>query len=59
MYIYWRIQQDLNEMASTIIFHHPNLVRAFKKWCKKNAASLRMAEDLDPETIIKKSLSLN
>jgi predicted TIM-barrel fold metal-dependent hydrolase len=59
MYIYWRVQQDLNEMANTIIFHHPNLVRAFKKWCKKNAAGLRMAQDLGPEELTKISMSLN
>jgi predicted CoA-binding protein len=59
MYIYWRVQQDLNEIANTIVFHHPNLVWAFKKWCKKNAAGLRMAEDLGPEEVMKKCMSLN
>jgi hypothetical protein len=59
MYIYWRVQQDLNEIANTIVFHHPNLIRAFKKWCKKNAAGLRAAEGLGPEELVKISINLN
>ena len=59
MYIYWRVQQDLSEMGNTIIFHQPNLIWAFKKWCKKNAAGLTVAEDLSPEGILLVPPSLN
>jgi hypothetical protein len=59
MFIYWRVQQDLNEIANTIVFHHPNLIRAFRKWCNKNAAGLRVAEGLGPEELLTKSISLN
>jgi hypothetical protein len=59
MYIYWRVQQDLNEMANVIIFHHPSLANAYKKWCTKNAAGLKIAEDLGPEELLKKCLNLN
>ncbi len=45
MYLYWRIQQELNEMGNVLVFHHPSFIRAFEKWVKKNAGGLAMAED--------------
>jgi hypothetical protein len=59
MYIYWRVQQDLSEMGNTIIFYNPSLIRAFKKWCTKNAASLIVAEGLGPKDLLNKRQSLN
>jgi hypothetical protein len=57
MHIYWRIQQELNEMGNHLIFHHPGLIRAFEKWVRKNAAGLRMAEDISWEEL--RSVHLN
>ena len=50
MHIYWRIQQELNEMGHHLIFHHPSLIRAFENWVRKNAAGLRVAEDISWES---------
>ena len=46
MYLYWRIQQDLNEMGAILIFRHPNFIREFKNWVRKNAGGLAIAENL-------------
>ncbi|MGD9210348.1 MAG: hypothetical protein PVI90_06205, partial [Desulfobacteraceae bacterium] len=46
MYIYWRVQQDLNELGNILIFHNPSLVRQYKQWVKKNAAGIALAEGL-------------
>lgn len=35
MYIYWRVQQELNEIGNDLIFHNPNMTRELKKWVKK------------------------
>jgi hypothetical protein len=59
MYIYWRVQQDLNEMGNIIIFHHAGIIRELKKWVSKNSAGLALAEDLTPYEYIKKSISPN
>lgn len=59
MFIYWRVQQDLDELANVLVFHHPNFAREYEKWCRKNAAGLRIAADLGPDNIIEKGISLN
>ncbi|MDY6824584.1 MAG: hypothetical protein SWH68_12425 [Thermodesulfobacteriota bacterium] len=46
MYLYWRIQQDLNCMKEVIQFHDPALIRAMHVWVEKNFARLAMAEGL-------------
>lgn len=57
MHLYWRVQQDLNEMGNFIIFHHPGLVRAFEKWVRKNAGGLAVAESIDVEELLFRSSS--
>lgn len=46
MYLYWRIQQDLNYLGQVIQFHDPAMVRSLKQWIKKNYSSLQLAEGL-------------
>lgn len=59
MYLYWRVQQDLNEMNNFIVFHNPNLVREYKTWIKKNAAGLALAEGLNCDDLIRLSMNPN
>lgn len=59
MYLYWRVQQDLNEMGNFIIFHHPALALAFEKWVRKNAGGLAVAESIGLEELLFKSSTLN
>lgn len=46
MYLYWRVQQDLSEIGNQLILHHPNLIRAYKNWYKKNKGGLKLVEDI-------------
>jgi hypothetical protein len=46
MYLYWRIQKDLDCLCENLIFRHPGFTRSFQKWIKKNAAALALAEGL-------------
>ena len=46
MYLYWRIQKDLDRLGESLIFHHPGFTRSFRRWVKKNAAALALAEGL-------------
>ena len=59
MYLYWRIQKDLNEIGNTLIFHQPNFIRAFEKWVKKNAGGLAIAEDLTWDKVNDMNRNLN
>jgi hypothetical protein len=45
MYIYWRIQQDLNCLGETIHFHEPCFIRSLQRWTRLNIAGLSLAED--------------
>ncbi|MCP4693399.1 MAG: hypothetical protein GY859_35495 [Desulfobacterales bacterium] len=45
MYLYWRVQQDLNCLGETIMFHEPCFIRSMKEWVKKNAGGLSLTED--------------
>ena len=47
MYLYWRIQQDLNFLQEVILFHDPSFIRALHNWVKKNAGGLAIAEGYD------------
>lgn len=47
MYLYWHIQQDLNFLGEFILFHDPVMIQSFKKWVRKNAAGLAMAENIN------------
>ncbi|MBA2882113.1 hypothetical protein HNR65_002454 [Desulfosalsimonas propionicica] len=49
MYLYWRIQQDLNCLGEVIRFHDPAFANAFHKWVRKNFNSIALAEDFYPD----------
>lgn len=51
MYVYWRVQTDLNEIGSLLILKHPNLNREFERWVRRNAGGLAVAEDLTWRTV--------
>ena len=51
MYIYWRVQSDLNELGSVLVLKHPNLIREFEKWIRKNAGGLAISEGLTWDTV--------
>ena len=57
MFLYWRIQQDLNEMGERLIFHNPSLIRRYHEWVKKNAIGLSVAENLN--TGVFSTISMN
>jgi hypothetical protein len=59
VYLYWRIQTDLNEIESQMILRDPNLIREFRKWVRKNAGGLAIAEDLTWHTLPCLCLSQN
>jgi hypothetical protein len=44
MYLYWRIQQDLNCLGEVIRFHDPAFANAFHKWMCKNFIRIALAE---------------
>jgi hypothetical protein len=46
MYLYWRIQQDLNCLGEFIQFHDPALRNAMYKWAKRNYSRMLIAESL-------------
>jgi hypothetical protein len=46
MYLYWRIQQDLNCLGEYIQFHDPALFNAMRKWVRKNYSRMIVAESL-------------
>lgn len=48
MYLYWRIQQDLNCLGEVIRFHDPAFANAFHKWMCKNFRSIALAEGFYP-----------
>ena len=46
MYLYWRIQQDLNCLGEVIQFHDPTFIRSMRNWVLKNYIGLALAEEL-------------
>jgi hypothetical protein len=46
MYLYWRINNDLNCLGESIQFHDPVFIRCYTQWIKDNAGALVLAEDL-------------
>jgi hypothetical protein len=46
MYLYWRINNDLNCLGESIKFHDPVFIRCYHQWIKDNATALILAEDL-------------
>ncbi len=59
MHLYWRVQSDLNEIGNHLILVHPNLIREYKKWIRKNARGLALAEGITWETVQRLCFSLN
>lgn len=57
MHIYWRIQQDLNCLGETIVFHDPAFLRRFRQWTRKNARGLAIAEGFTLEDLIRPNLN--
>ena len=51
MFLYWRVQQDLNCLEEEIRFYNPSFIRSYKSWVKKNAQGLLLAEGIDPDYI--------
>ncbi len=51
MYLYWRIQQDLEASGLSLILHHPNLSRAFRRWVRKNRGGLALTLDWHHEKL--------
>ena len=45
MYLYWRVNQDLETLGEHIVFNDPRFIRCFKEWVRKNFTSLALAED--------------
>jgi hypothetical protein len=46
MYLYWRINNDLNCLGECIQFHDPAFIRCYRQWIRENAAALCLAEDM-------------
>jgi len=51
MYLYWRIQQDLNCLGEVIRFHDPAFINALHKWVRKNFSNIALAEGFYPDEI--------
>ncbi len=46
MYLYWRINNDLNCLGESILFHDPVFIRRYHQWIRQNAYALALAEGL-------------
>ena len=46
MHLYWRIQQDLDCLGETLVFHDPRFKRSFRAWIEKNRSGLAWTLDL-------------
>jgi len=57
MYLYWRVQQDLNCLGETIHFHDPGLIRSHKQWVRRNITGISLAEDIEIEDFIRPGLN--
>ena len=52
MFLYWRVQQDLNCLDEVMTFHDPSFIRSYQNWLKRNAAAILLAEGIDCENIV-------
>ena len=59
MYLYWRVQQDLNCLGEVIHFHDPALIRSLKIWVRKNYTGIIMAQGSHHEGGPDSFISLN
>jgi hypothetical protein len=57
MYLYWRVQQDLNCLGEVLTFIDPALKRCYTRWMRENASGIALAEDLPLETLFQRSLN--
>lgn len=57
MHLYWRVQQDLNDLGEVINFSDPRLVRSHLGWVCRNIDSLFMAMELDLSELIWPSMN--
>jgi hypothetical protein len=57
MHLYWRVQQDLNCLGETIIFHEPCFIRSLRQWVRKNTAGIAQAEDVSLKDLIHPSMN--
>ncbi len=57
MYLYWRVQQDLNCLEEVVIFHNPSFIRSYRNWLKRNARGILLAEGIDCDRIILSGLN--
>lgn len=46
-------------MGNVLIFHHPDMIREFKKWVIKNAGGLAISENLTMEDLAKIPIGMN
>jgi hypothetical protein len=52
MYLYWRVQQDLNCLGEVILFHDLRLIRCHRQWVRRNIGGIALAEELDMKKLI-------
>lgn len=52
MYLYWRVQQDLNCLGEVIRFVDPSFIRCHKQWLKRNVAGIALAEGIELEEFL-------
>lgn len=45
MYLYWRVQQDLDCMGEVLHLHDPALKRALRHWVRKHFSALSLIQD--------------
>jgi len=57
MHFYWRVQQDLNCLGETIVFHDPGFIRRFRQWVRKNAVGLAAAEGFSLDDLLRPCLN--
>ncbi len=49
MFLYWRVQQELDCLDEVMVFHNPSFIRSYKNWMKRNASGILLAEGIDPD----------
>ena len=57
MYLYWRVQQDLNYLGEIITFHDPRFIRSQQQWVRRNIAGISLAEDIEFEDFVKPNMN--
>ena len=52
MYLYWRINNDLNCLGESIRFHDPVFIRCYHQWIRQNAYALALAEGMTGKEVL-------